>query len=111
MRALWFLPLGLALLACPAEANDWRRLINIPLPTLGGKQVWADLRIAGGWRIQQNTITGRHRLLDAKNIRRAWGDMDACQAALDKARKAGKVRQYDKSLVLLVHVKPKIKSV
>ena len=59
-------------------------LPNLPFPTLGGKQVWRDRTIRSGWRIQQHSLTGHFRLLDAKDIRRAWGSEQACVAVLDQ---------------------------
>lgn len=46
---------------------------NAALPTLGGRQWWTDLRVVGGWRVQRHAWTGHCRLLDATNVRRAWG--------------------------------------
>lgn len=57
-------------------------LPNLPLPTLGGKQWWGDIQITAAWRIQQHTVTGHCRLLDARGVRRAWGSLAACQRAL-----------------------------
>ena len=54
---------------------------NLPFPTLGGKQIWADNFIYAGWRIQQNVYTDHFRLLDDRDIRRAWGDEAACREA------------------------------
>ena len=65
------------------EARERFGLPNLPLPTLGGRQLWADLHLEGGWRIQKNAVTGRHRLLDRHNIRRAWGTRGECDLALD----------------------------
>lgn len=56
------------------------------LPTLGGKQLWSDRVIRGGWRIQEHVWTRHHRLLDARDRRQAWGSLSACQAALAAAR-------------------------
>ena len=56
---------GLALLAGllmpgPAGAagkDGW----TLPVPTLGGRQVWSDVLVRDGWRVQKNLLTGRHR--------------------------------------------------
>ena len=47
----------------------------IPVPTLGGKQFWADELFFHQWRIQRNVY--RHcRLLDEHNLRHASGTYD-----------------------------------
>ena len=43
------------------------------MPTLGGKVFWGDNFIYAGWRIQENVVTGHHRLLDPDDVRQAWG--------------------------------------
>ena len=53
---------------------------NLPMPTLGGKQFWTDYRWAGGWRLQRNAVTGHWRVLDAADVRRAWGSREDCLA-------------------------------
>lgn len=55
---------------------------NVPTPTLGGLQFWADVHYDNGWRIQRNAVTGHYRLLDDYDIRRAWGSRKACEEAL-----------------------------
>lgn len=74
---------------------------NLALPTLGGKQLWADRRWQEGWRVQQNVLSGHHRLLDPNDRRRAWGSLEACvqelaQSAPDPPPEGG-------TLVVLVH--------
>jgi hypothetical protein len=60
------------------------RLLNLQLPTIGGRQFWTDHRWQKGWRIQQNAITGHWRLLDPGNVRVAWGSRAACEQELDR---------------------------
>lgn len=96
-----------------ASARRWRaeRLcdqhpgaINLPFPTLGGRQVWADCAVAAdGWRIQEQVWTGHCRLIDGRGIRRAWGDEAACRAALEAAFVAGKTRPLRGEVVVLLH--------
>lgn len=79
-----------------AEAGGSRPLPNLVLPTLGGRQFWADRVVRDGWRIQRHVLTGHHRLLDAADRRRAWGAFAACRDELDRrgppaATKAGPV--------------------
>ncbi len=79
--------LGMLLASVRGEAGafdlgETRHLgfINLPMPTAGGLQLWGDVFWGGGWRIQQHVWSGHHRLLDANNVRRAWGDFSACRA-------------------------------
>ncbi|KLU05944.1 Lipase [Rhodopirellula islandica] len=58
--------------------------INVPLPTLGGAQLWTDHDYRNGYRIQQNAVTKHWRLLDPNNIRRAWGSRADVDEALHK---------------------------
>lgn len=57
-------------------------LPNIPFPTMGGKIFWDTLAEYGGWRVQQNEITKHCRVLDPKNIRRAWGTKNGMLKAI-----------------------------
>lgn len=89
----------------PAAAADRNRsesgLFNLQLPTAGGKQFWTDHRWQDGWRIQQNAVTGHWRLLDPRNIRRAWGSRSACEQTLSRQRPASApAGQHD---VILLH--------
>jgi pimeloyl-ACP methyl ester carboxylesterase len=80
-------------------------LMNLALPTLGGKQLWTDVRIdPSGWRIQRNAVTGHHRLLDHRDRRLAWGAARECELAWK--RQAGPddtARRGDRELVVLLH--------
>ncbi len=80
-----------------------RGRFNLPLPTLGGAQLWADVQVHCGWRIQQHVYTGHHRLLDARNRRRAWGGLDACRVALEDRRIQARLEPASRHLVLLLH--------
>lgn len=71
------------------------------LPTLGGKQLWADVFLHAGWRIQQNVVTGHHRLLDPVDVRRAVGSFEHCMK--DFRALAGEARPRSSHLVLLLH--------
>lgn len=59
---------------------------NVPTPTAGGLQLWSDHRVRDGFRVQQNALTGRWRLIDQKNVRLAWGDKINCLESLDQNR-------------------------
>lgn len=67
-------------------ARHGRGRPDLPLPTAGGLQLWADVRWGCGWRIQRHVWTGHHRLLDPGGIRRAWGDLAACRAVFEERR-------------------------
>ena len=78
-----------------------RGLPNLPMPTLGGFQFWADVHWREGWRIQQHCETGHFRLLDAKDLRRAWGSYAAC--LLELRASAPKPPSEARPLVVLIH--------
>ena len=86
-----------------AEARAGSGRPNLPFPTLGGKQVWADLVIASGWRVQRNVLTGHHRLLDPGDVRRAWGSEAACRVALERERVARGLGPRGRHAVVLLH--------
>jgi pimeloyl-ACP methyl ester carboxylesterase len=77
--------------------------INLPFPTLGGKQIWADVFIRDGWRIQHNVLSGHCRLLDRNNIRRAWGTQEHCRQRFENLYRQKANQQPIKHLVMLVH--------
>ncbi len=76
---------------------------NIPLPTLGGRQLWTDVRISDGWRVQCHAWTGHCRLLDRHDLRRDWGGEDAMLAALDTVAAQGRIKAPRPDAVVLVH--------
>lgn len=76
---------------------------NLPFFTLGGKQFWADLFVYGDWRIQENVYTQHCRLLDPKDIRRAWGSYQACRVAFEEYRIERDLSLSSRHLVVLVH--------
>jgi hypothetical protein len=78
-------------------------LPNVPLPTFGGEQFWSDELIFRGWRIQQNVWAGHYRLLDPKDIRRAWGTFEQCQAALDSAKRRDNLPPLAGPAVITLH--------
>jgi len=88
---------GQALTATPAP---WP---NLALPTLGGKQLWADRYFYAGWRIQENVLTGHSRLLDPDNVRRCWGPFEACRDAFERIRAERDIASYRGHLVILLH--------
>ncbi len=77
--------------------------LNVPLPTMGGKQVWADVMVYCGWRIQENIRYQRFRLLDPEDTRRAWGHWEGCRVALEEARLRHRLYPRGRHAVLLLH--------
>ena len=96
---------GPLLPAGPPEPNglpstgNW----NLPIKTLGGKQFWADQLFFHGWRIQKNSVSGHHRLLDDKDIRYAWGSFEQCQTKLDQIRRAQNLPPMQGKAVVVIH--------
>ncbi len=89
------------LMVAPAPATE--APVNIPLPTLGGKQIWADEFIHAGWRIQKNVVSGHYRLLDADDVRRAWGTYGQCRTAFSGYRAEHRLEHRNRHLIILVH--------
>jgi len=86
-----------------AWATNAKTPLNIPTITLGGKQLWSDVHYFADWRIQRHVWTGQHRLLDANNVRRAWGSREHCRATLENARGKFNMHQHADHLVILLH--------
>lgn len=76
---------------------------NLPFPTFGGKQLWADELIYADWRIQRNIMTGHWRLLDPYDVRKAWGSRADCEEKLQGLREAGRIRVPGTDVVILLH--------
>lgn len=105
LQRLPFRPFSLSLVGND-DSNDSAKTgsrLNLPIPTLGGKQIWSDIFIHGKWRIQRNVYTGNCRLLDPNNIRRAWGTYDHCRSFFDRHRPQASKGLDNRHLVLLVH--------
>ncbi len=77
--------------------------LNVPAPTFGGKQLWGDEYIYGGWRIQRNVLTNHCRLLDDKDVRRAWGTAEQCESALTEAKANGRAKLHAQKVCVLIH--------
>jgi pimeloyl-ACP methyl ester carboxylesterase len=76
---------------------------NVPLPTFGGKQFWADELFFHQWRIQRYVLTKHCRLLDEKNVRWAWGTYEECNAALEKIKRDRKLPPMTGCAVVVLH--------
>jgi len=75
----------------------------VPMPTLGGKQFWADELFFHQWRIQRNVYTGHYRLLDADDYRHAWGSYDHCLAVLEEIKVRRKLPPMRGKAVIVLH--------
>ncbi len=76
---------------------------NLPFPTMGGRQIWADQFMRHGWRIQRNVFTDHFRLLDPGNIRRAWGSYEHCRTRFDDHIRRAETPAQSDHIVMLVH--------
>ncbi len=73
------------------------------VPTLGGKQLWADCVLLHQWRIQRHALTGQCRLLDPRNRRHAHGTLEACQQRLDQIRREQAIPPMRGETVVVLH--------
>jgi pimeloyl-ACP methyl ester carboxylesterase len=76
---------------------------NLTWKTLGGEQLWTDELVYGKWRMQRNELTGHYRLLDPKNVRRAWGTDDECRAVLALIKWREKLQPLSGPAVVTLH--------
>jgi pimeloyl-ACP methyl ester carboxylesterase len=77
--------------------------MSLPMPTLGGKQFWADELHFHQWRIQRNIFNERCRLLDGHNLRYASGSYDECLAALDRIKQDRHLPPMKGKAVVVLH--------
>ena len=75
----------------------------IPVPTLGGKQFWADELFFRGWRIQRNVLSDHCRLLDPSDRRHSWGTLEQCRAKLDEIKRRQKLPPMRGRAVVVLH--------
>ena len=85
----------------PEMADSAR--VNIPTPTLGGRQFWMDLAFFRDWKIQRNVFTKHCRLLDGRDVRLAWGSFEQCQTRLAEIREERTLRAMSGDAVILLH--------
>jgi len=76
---------------------------NAVLPTLGGRQFWADELFYQDWHIQRNVFTGHCRLLDGSNYRHGWGSYEQCCAKLDEIKQRRKLPPMRGEAVVVLH--------
>lgn len=87
----------------PAERPMASSRPNLKTQTLGGVQFWGDVTYFHGWHIQKNVFTGHYRLLDANDVRHAWGTREACEAKLQQIRTEEKLPALSGTAVILLH--------
>jgi hypothetical protein len=68
---------------------------NVDFATLGGKVFWDDLAAFNGWKIQQNMFTKHFRILDSNNIRKAFGNINKLENALNYVYGKIAIDEYD----------------
>jgi len=76
---------------------------NISLRTMGGKQLWADVRWQGGWRVQEHALTGHARVLDPGDVRRAWGPLEECLEVFEASAPPPPAPGMGGPLVVMLH--------
>ena len=76
---------------------------NLKTPTAGGMQLWTDLRIRRGFRLQRHAISGHHRVLDPRGVRIGWGDRAACLATLERRRPWTQADDDGRTVTVLLH--------
>lgn len=64
--------------------NTELALPNIPTKTMGGEVFWNTIAEYNGWRLQQNMVTHHARILDAGNVRIAWGTINGMKRAMER---------------------------
>jgi pimeloyl-ACP methyl ester carboxylesterase len=74
-----------------------------PMPTLGGRQFWADEFFFHQWRIQRNAIDGHYRLLDEHDFRRASGTYQECRAVLERVKREQHLPHMSGKAVVVLH--------
>ena len=77
--------------------------VNVPMKTLGGRQLWGDVHFLHGWTIQKNVYTGHFRLLDPRDVRYAWGTFETCKKKLDTIRIERNLPSMKGEAVVLLH--------
>lgn len=68
---------------------------NIDFPTMGGQVFWDTLAQSNGWKLQKNKFTNHCRIIDPRNIRKAWGSENTMMSALNRLQQANRNYQDD----------------
>lgn len=83
--------------------DDRPNPLNIPFPTLGGHVFWTELDRRGGYVLQKNDVTGHCRILDAEDIRVAWGEEGPMRAKLWELAGGAQANRPQRGDVIGVH--------
>ena len=75
----------------------------IRIKTLGGRQLWGDLRYFRGYRIQENVVFGQYRLIDPKDVRVIGGTLQECEQRLEAIRETEQLDPMSGPAVMLIH--------
>ncbi len=75
----------------------------LPIPTLGGRQFWADELLFYQWRIQRNVTTNVYRLLDEHDLRHASGTFEDCRATLERIKREQHLTRMTGKAVIVLH--------
>lgn len=86
-----------------ANADDDEPPFNLPLKTSGGNQVWSDVLIYQGWRIQHNVVFDHYRLLDPGDVRRAWGTREQCEKRFAEVKQQQHLEPPRGKCVVVLH--------
>jgi pimeloyl-ACP methyl ester carboxylesterase len=70
---------------------------------MGGKQFWTDEFFFHQWRIQRNALSDHCRLLDANDVRHAWGSFEECRAVLAQIQRERQIPPMQGRAVIVVH--------
>jgi pimeloyl-ACP methyl ester carboxylesterase len=84
-----------------ASRDTWPQ--NWDSPTFGGLQFWTDELVFHEWRIQRHSQTGHCRLLDEKNVRKAWGAFEVCKQDLEAIKQAAALPPLKPRVILVLH--------
>ena len=76
---------------------------NVKFKTLGGMQFWTDVIHFHQWRIQRNVMSGHFRLIDANNIRHAWGNFAHCEQKLRSVAIEKNMPPMRGTVVIMLH--------
>ena len=65
-------------------SEDGVSMPNVRLKVFDGGVFWVTLAERGGWKLEQNTVTGHARILNERGIRVAWGNLEGMREALKR---------------------------
>ncbi|MEL6177565.1 MAG: hypothetical protein AAFS10_01370 [Myxococcota bacterium] len=94
--------------ACERLRLDWllehhQPRLSAPLPTWGGKQLWGDIFVQRGWRIQEHVWSPNCRLLNPHNRRIAHGTWPQCRTAFERLRLNRDIQPHNHHAVVILH--------